>query len=396
MNKLLLDETDQDLEFEKDFLAAEEEPPSQGRESWSLLEERYGREFYGRALYLLTRKVFDPEEARSHWQGTLDRREELSAGLGREVGLRVALADYLVNTEQRLDQPLLIESRTYWEKERSALSDELTGLFNRRFFNEILEKQVAVAHRYGQTFSLLMADVDHFKVYNDRYGHLAGDRALMDIARLLKAHARAIDYLTRYGGEEFAIILPHTTRTQAVGAADRYRRAVEAHCFLGQKELPGGNLTISLGVANVPGDAQQALELVNRSDQALYEAKRAGRNRVSVSGPERRRHRRVDYSARVEYRYLGSGGDYLQGMSLDVSQSGIRISSPTRIPEGRALDLVLHPPDWNTSLRLEGTAVRICAEPPAEKPFRLAVCLEPRRDQPLFRELVENKLLQVD
>ena len=195
MNKLLLDETDQDLEFEKEFLAAEESLPSLGRESWEVLEDRYGRDFYVRALYLLTRKSFDPEDARQHWQGTLDRQDELSAGLGREVGLRVALADYLVNTEGSLEQPLLIESRTYWEKEKSALSDELTGLFNRRFFNEILEKQIAVAHRYGQTFSLLMADVDHFKVYNDRYGHLAGDRALMDIARLLKAHARAIDYL---------------------------------------------------------------------------------------------------------------------------------------------------------------------------------------------------------
>jgi diguanylate cyclase (GGDEF)-like protein len=125
-------------------------------------------------------------------------------------------------------------------------------------------------------------DIDHFKSYNDAWGHQAGDSLLRSLAGVFKAAARQNDLVARYGGEEFAFVLPQTDKRQATALAKRLCRAVERRCCEGEEVLPGGRLTVSLGVAAYPEDVVHATDLVGRADQALYRAKNLGRNQVQA------------------------------------------------------------------------------------------------------------------
>ena len=161
-----------------------------------------------------------------------------------------------------------------------ALTDPLTGLPNRRRFEEMLRTELARIHRYGGQCSLVMIDVDYFKNYNDALGHLAGDVILKELAQLMRRELRASDFLARYGGEEFGLIMMNTPKDEAYNAVDRLRRVVEEHAFRGTHVLPGKRLTISAGVATAPHDAVTYEDLVQCADSALYAAKREGRNIV--------------------------------------------------------------------------------------------------------------------
>lgn len=165
-----------------------------------------------------------------------------------------------------------------------ATTDALTGVANRRSFDDALALQHATALRYGVPYGLLMADVDHFKLYNDRYGHPAGDRALAAVAGLLRRALRTMDGLFRYGGEELVALLPHQRRDGTAAAAERLRRCVEA-AGLEHAGNPPGVLTLSFGAAVFdpaePGSRERSASMVlQAADEALYRAKRAGRNRV--------------------------------------------------------------------------------------------------------------------
>ena len=171
-------------------------------------------------------------------------------------------------------------SRLFAETKRLASTDELTGLFNHRQFYLLLGQEVRRAIRYGRNLSLIMLDIDYFKAYNDRFGHLAGDEALRQIARVLKTKSRDVDMVARYGGEEFTIILPETELPQAGVQAERLRVAVEGHRFSPAAE---GNLTVSVGAATLLEGMERPEQLVHRADQGLYEAKASGRNRVCMA-----------------------------------------------------------------------------------------------------------------
>jgi len=165
---------------------------------------------------------------------------------------------------------------------RLASTDGLTGVYNHRTFQERLSQEIARAERYSHPLSMLMIDVDHFKVYNDTYGHPQGDIVLQDLARLLQETSRASDTVARYGGEEFAIILPETNSVGAQKIAQRLREQVERYPFPGREIMPGGTLTISIGVAT-HASAGSKDALLQAADTALYTAKREGRNRICVA-----------------------------------------------------------------------------------------------------------------
>lgn len=169
----------------------------------------------------------------------------------------------------------IVEEQQLREKyQRYALHDELTGLYNRRWLDLALADQVAAYRRDGQPFSLIMIDLDHFKVLNDSHGHQAGDRCLSRVAHTIRSSLRPLDRAARFGGEEFAVILPETRAKEATVAAERLRRAV---ADLGRSDEP--SVTISLGVAQIgPGDDPE--RVIQAADQALYRAKQSGRNQV--------------------------------------------------------------------------------------------------------------------
>lgn len=157
--------------------------------------------------------------------------------------------------------------------------DGLTGLANRRRFDNVLQTEWLRAQRTGQTLSLLMCDIDFFKLYNDRHGHLAGDECLKKVATVLGASLqRPADLAARYGGEEFALVLPDTEAPGAMALAELCRQQIEALALPNQ---PDRNVTLSIGVASmVPAANAVPLDLIDHADRALYQAKHAGRNRV--------------------------------------------------------------------------------------------------------------------
>ncbi len=171
------------------------------------------------------------------------------------------------------------------EMEKLATRDALTGLLNRRAFFRELETDLYRSMRYQRHSSLLFLDIDHFKTVNDNYGHQTGDRTLVEIARLLKKELRVPDRIARYGGEEIAILLPETDEVQAQTIAERLRKKIEQHEFSDPRGEPF-HITTSIGIAIYPGDAASPENLVSCADQALYQAKNEGRNRVVLFGKD--------------------------------------------------------------------------------------------------------------
>jgi two-component system cell cycle response regulator len=162
-----------------------------------------------------------------------------------------------------------------------AVTDPLTGLYNRAYFHEALGVEFRRAQRYKHPMTLVLLDLDHFKQVNDTLGHSAGDEALRETSKRLRQTARSTDVVARHGGEEFAMILPETDLEQGLIAAERFRAAVDGVTVHGAK---GGSrkLTISAGVGCFPVHANSINELMELTDAALYTAKRSGRNRVSA------------------------------------------------------------------------------------------------------------------
>lgn len=215
--------------------------------------------------------------------GPLDARAWLLIGAALVLGVTIAYIVVLRRSRQR-EQALLrlVQERTEQLEEANrkleefSFLDALTDVANRRQFEQILDLEWRRAVRSGAPLSLLLADIDHFKAFNDNHGHQAGDRCLRDVATLLDSIVqRAGDQVARYGGEEFAAMLPETDAEGAEKIAERMRRAVES------LETGGGRVTISVGVATTLAREKTSPEsLVAAADAALYDAKRAGRNTI--------------------------------------------------------------------------------------------------------------------
>jgi len=176
-------------------------------------------------------------------------------------------------------------ARLYAEAKALSIRDGLTGLYNRRHFEEVMTVEGARSIRHQQPVSLLFLDVDHFKHYNDTQGHLMGDGLLKQLAGVILKRVRITDIVCRYGGEEITLILPHTNKANARIVAEDIRKRIEAYPFTHRESQPLGAVTVSIGIAECPADSKVPVEMIRLADTALYEAKQAGRNRVCVCTP---------------------------------------------------------------------------------------------------------------
>jgi diguanylate cyclase (GGDEF)-like protein len=212
-----------------------------------------------------------------------DLAVDLPAATG-EVGDLTAVFNHMVGRlrqgRQELDAMNERLRKQNEELEKLSTSDALTGLHNRRFLTQRLSEELIRSYRHKGSFAVLMADVDEFKKYNDAFGHPAGDEVLKRVASILLSSTRSVDCTARYGGEEFAVLLTDTSSAVAAEVAERIRARVAAQDF------PGRKITLSIGIGEFPEHGQTGEEVISAADEALYAAKRAGRNRVVRSGEQ--------------------------------------------------------------------------------------------------------------
>ncbi|HLI20857.1 MAG TPA: GGDEF domain-containing protein [Stellaceae bacterium] len=224
--------------------------------------------------------------------------DNISSAIGRSQPhekVRALVADLVRETQSMAKRNYTLESRlgriagevtelreNLQQVQREALTDALTGIPNRKFFDARLQEAARESQSESEPLSLLIADIDHFKSFNDNFGHQIGDQVLKLVARTLSDSVKGRDTPARFGGEEFAIILPRTNLKQAAIVADQIRNAVLRRRFVGKDTREDyGGVTISFGVAQYR-NAEDLAEFIRRADAALYHAKREGRNRVST------------------------------------------------------------------------------------------------------------------
>jgi two-component system cell cycle response regulator len=204
----------------------------------------------------------------------------------RETGEAFTLEDATVLADFAVQAAVAVENvQLHEEAERLSLTDAVTGTWNYRYFERRLEQELERSRRFGRLFALLLLDLDHFKLVNDRHGHQLGDEVLVELTRRITAIVRDIDTFARYGGEEFVLILPETNLVGGIAVAEKLRGAVASAPFAVRPGGEGVRLTVSLGVACYPEHATSTSELLRAADTAMYEAKRRGRNRVMTAGP---------------------------------------------------------------------------------------------------------------
>ncbi len=189
---------------------------------------------------------------------------------------------FMINSYISTIAPSISNMRLLKSHRNMAMRDSLTGLYNRRFLEEAMSAQISFAERYSQPLSLMMIDIDHFKRFNDLYGHKQGDEIMQKVSNILMDTARDSDIVSRYGGEEFVIIMPNTTKEGGISLAEKIRHAIETKTMLnmnGTKEVT----TVSIGLSTYPEDAADITEMMRQVDIALYQSKANGRNMVTAT-----------------------------------------------------------------------------------------------------------------
>jgi diguanylate cyclase (GGDEF)-like protein len=362
--------------------------PDPGRFMSRLRELRALEEIpaFAETVRLLVHLEVPDDEAEALLGEVLKHRDTMGRALGRDPGLRVAAVDYLSNVDRRLVNPKIVEMSDFERTERSAAIDPLTRLYNRRSFRDALDREVRRSRRYELGLSLAMLDLDDFKRVNDLYGHLFGDVVLQRVARLVRRSIREADVACRYGGEEIAVILPETERLGAYAVANRIREKIETSF---RDEVTGGRsvpMTLSGGLSTYPEDGLEPDVLVARADEALYIAKRGGKNRITPYHLERRRWVRYPAGPHARIRLDSSDeGASLSAMALNLSRSGALLETSEPVLPASPIVLFLagnaddpKARDWVVPAHV----VRVEPTSSASTGFRVGVAF----DQPMTEE----------
>lgn len=257
---------------------AEEEPPQTSDEERIFMAGR--RTVYKTILSNFIAEPFADEQVCRLWDEIHSHRDLLNRQLNRNVGFRVAAMDYLFNIKKLLTNPTILDNSRYTELVNETRMDIKTGIYNARSFFQITDREIERSSRYGLYFSLLLLDMDRFKQFNDTEGHIAGDRLILALSEILKSELRNVDFAGRFGGDEFCILLPQTSRWDATLTAQRIQQGF-ARMFQ-QRFSTAPQVTLSIGIAVFPFHRRRRQELFKEADRALYCAKHNGRNRTET------------------------------------------------------------------------------------------------------------------
>jgi len=315
------------------------------------LAKEFGNPVYKEMLLVLTGKHFGADLSKRYWQGAVNHCHKIFRPEFAGRGFRPALMDYLRFFAGEFSDPRIIEGEYLYNITRSSVTDGLTGLYNQTYFKKILEKTINNQRRsVDSAFALVFLDLDHFKQYNDRCGHLEGDEALRACAEIITRNLRDGDVAVRYGGEEFALLLPNLERHSAFSVAERIRKGIEKHNFPKQELLDSGNLTISGGISIFPDSGSSLNEMIQAADKELYRAKER-RNCIYSFSEDRRRNSRRPVKSLVEYASF-DGALYRPALSTDISEFGMGLGCETLLEAGMTLSLRLTRPYWPENIYL--------------------------------------------
>ncbi|MCS7298342.1 MAG: GGDEF domain-containing protein [Spirochaetia bacterium] len=231
--------------------------------------------FFSALLYIISHLEFSEDLAKEHWSKIIQRHKELSAKLGRNISVRTSVIDYFTYNNDVLKNPVVIEIFLYDSSEMKVYVDEMTGVYNYRYFKEALWSETRRSERYNLVFSLALIDIDDLKSINAKYGDDKGNLVIKTVAKVIDLNKRAEDTICRYGGDEFIILLPETSKAGAIAFISRIKRKLEE--ALNEKGL---SATVSIGISEFPTDSRDPAHLVELADKALYTAKLRGKNRT--------------------------------------------------------------------------------------------------------------------
>lgn len=284
-----------------------------------MIRESRGDGMYSDLLFNLTHLHYEPEEARSLWQAVQEHKYLISEKIGRNIGIRLAALDYFTNITGKLDRPRVVDPGVLDRLYRDATVDPLTQLANRRQYLDRLASEFVRSRRNRKPFTLVIFDLDNFKNVNDSKGHPAGDAVLQSVSKVIRNAIREMDLAARWGGEEFILLLPETSKQDGTRIAERIRSKIES-------EHARDGITLSAGIAAFPADGEDEASIFAFADRALYRAKAEGKNRVCLAPFERRTFERLDEQFHVKLSFpAGGAGDVTETTTADISGGGMRL-----------------------------------------------------------------------
>jgi len=229
---------------------------------------------YSTILLSLTHETFEEAESKKLWDNILEHLTLLNKKVDRNVGIAVAALDYLLNIKKALSNPKIIEESKSNIITTASTIDELTELYLRDIFDIVLPKEWDDARRRNTSMCLLMIDIDDFKQVNDKFGHQTGDDVLKKIGQTINQLVREMDWAVRYGGEELAVLMPHTDLDEAKKVANRILTSIE------RLKFEDFQVTVSIGLSENNHNICNHKEFIKAADKALYQAKKAGKNQI--------------------------------------------------------------------------------------------------------------------
>jgi diguanylate cyclase (GGDEF)-like protein len=318
----------------------------------------HGRQTYSVILHVLTHLELEPVKAEECWNRILTHRKSLSDTIGRDISLRTAMCDYFQSIDRTLKNPIVIEIQIFEATANSSKFDSLTGLYSKGFFDSALEREIARAKRYKTDLSILFFDLDNFKGVNDTYGHLTGDMVLKRVSRVVIEETRSEDTPARFGGEEIVLILPETGKVQSLVAGERIRKKIEALKMTHDKQPI--NLTVSGGLATYPIDAKNPIKLMQCADNALYNAKRSGKNNIAFYSKDKRHSNRIDFKTEIKIRKINLDDlrDFT-GIGKNISITGMRFESANSLEMGSKVQLQIPVSTKESPVSVIGSVVRV-------------------------------------
>jgi diguanylate cyclase (GGDEF)-like protein len=285
--------------------------------------------FFSKLLALFIHVHFDEEKAKEYWQDILVNQREMTDALQRQCDPCLAILDYFTRVVPVLSTPLLIESKLFRQTEKLVMTDHLTKLFNRRYFDITLSKEMRRAIRYKKTLSVTMIDLDNFKKINDTYGHVFGDLVLENFASTILRITRQEDIVCRYGGEEFVILLPEVNAGGAMCLFKRIRENLRSIPLFAEKHI-----TFSAGIACYPDHLtdENPQSIVLAADHALYQAKQTGKDKAVVYSEDEKKEAKQTYHIHrwsIQYEMHTVKGPFIlkNCVTHSISNEGVRLEA---------------------------------------------------------------------